>query len=261
MCLIVFAYGQHEHFPWIVAANRDEFYQRPTAPIERWQDHPDIVGGRDLLAGGSWMAVTAHPKFAAVTNYREPDPPEAPRSRGDLVRDFLLFGGSAAEFVDSLGDLQAFGGFNLLLADADGLFYVSNRSEAPLRQLQPGIYSLSNHLLDTPWPKVERARTAMHDYIARGATTNAEELLWSCLRDESKAPDEELPSTGISLEFERLLSSPFIQSATYGTRSSTVLVRDRLEGIRMEERTRDGSTRTRTVSFRDAPAGDSGVST
>lgn len=225
MCLILFALRQRPDLPLVVAANRDEFYARPTALAAPWPDAPDIVGGRDLRAGGSWLAFTRTGRWAAVTNFREPvSRASSGSSRGHLVSDFVR---GAAAPVDYLRELRPradeYDGFNLLVGDSDGVFWFSNRAaDHPLvgSPLPPGIYGLSNHLLDTPWPKVVRGKRELAAALAGGS--GAQELLPTLL-DRTLAAHLELPNTGVTLEQERALSPLFIAGSEYGTRSSTVV--------------------------------------
>jgi uncharacterized protein with NRDE domain len=227
MCLISVAFDAHPAFRLVVAANRDEFYARPAAPAAWWADAPQVLGGRDLREGGTWMGVTRAGRFAAVTNFRDPgfaQKADAP-SRGALVADFLRGSGDAEAYARELAArAAAYNGFNLLVGDEGGLFYLSNRAEG-VRRLEPGVYGLSNHLLDTPWPKVVRARRAMGDALAAagGAADGWESGLWEMLADRVIAADDDLPDTGVGSERERLLSPPFIRSDVYGTRASTVM--------------------------------------
>ncbi len=221
MCLILLAWKSHRRFPLVVAANRDEFFARPAASAWFWNDAPDVFGGRDLEAGGTWLGITRHGRFAALTNYRDPQRQVAgKRTRGDLVAGFLRGTASPADYAagvtQSGGD---YNGFNLLIADRNELRYLSNVDGAS-RPLEPGIYGRSNHRLDTPWPKVARARTALSATLDAIPDTAP---LFSMLRDEAIAADEHLPRTGVSLEWERLLSAAFVRSPGYGTRNSTVV--------------------------------------
>lgn len=231
MCLIVVGWRQHPDFPLVVAANRDEFYARPSALIGRWPERPEVLGGRDLEAGGTWLGVTTAGRFAAVTNVREPSVPKGRRSRGELPRDFLLASQPAGQYAAEI-DPGTFSGFNLLVADQDSLWYCSNRDGAP-RFLPPGIYGLSNHLLDTPWPKLVAARQA---FVTAIGTLPATQELFAMLANDEIVADEYLPQTGVPLEWERRLSAIFVRSETYGTRASTVLIQDRQGNIRLEER-------------------------
>jgi len=220
MCLILVAWRNHPEYPLVVAANRDEFYKRPTAPAAFWPDHPQLLAGRDLAAGGAWMGVTRQGRFAALTNFRDPvrHQPQAP-SRGRLVADFLTGDQAIDAYLDGL-DASACNGFNLLLGDGERLVAFSNVSNEG-HELKPGIYGLSNALLDTPWPKVGAGKTALE--AALDALPD-EQRLWALLRDDRTHPDDALPATGVPLEWERLLSAAFVRGADYGTRSSTVLI-------------------------------------
>lgn len=231
MCLILVAWQAHPGFPLVVAANRDEFHARPAREAEPWREDPRIVGGRDLEAGGTWLALGEGGRFAAVTNVREPGVPKGARSRGELPRDYLLGTAPPEVFAASL-DGSAYSGFNLLLADAGSLWYLSNRDGGP-RQLKPGIYGVSNHLLDTPWPKLAGAKER---FALALAGLPALEGLFEILADREIVPDHRLPATGVSLAWERLLSAIFVVSEAYGTRASTVVTRDREGRLRLEER-------------------------
>lgn len=223
MCLIVLAIHQHSQRPLLVAANRDEFYRRPSAAAEFWPEDRHILGGRDLQGQGTWLAVSRSGRWAAVTNVRNPrDMQPGRRSRGWLVRDYLLGNENPAEYLGALQrEAEAYPGFNLLVGDGPAVWYFSSRGAADPQRLQPGIYGLSNALLNTPWPKVQSARTALADLL-RAADPPAAPELFALLADEQCAADAELPSTGVSLEWERTLSPRFIRSADYGTRCSTV---------------------------------------
>jgi uncharacterized protein with NRDE domain len=237
MCLILFAYDSHPDYRLVLAANRDEFYDRPTAPAAFWEDSPDVLAGRDLRSGGTWMGVTRQGRVAAVTNFRDPagQNPDAP-SRGWLVSDFLQGRAGAREYLEQLASHSAeYNGFNLLLADATSLGYYSNRMQHP-RLLGPGVYGLSNALLDAPWPKIVRGRAALADLLATGSGPSLE-ALFQLLADREVAGDEALPDTGIPREMERVLSPAFIASPRYGTRSSTVLLLDREGSVTLAERT------------------------
>lgn len=231
MCLILVAWRAHADFPLVVAANRDEFYARPTLPAGRWADALQVIAGRDLEAGGTWLGITEAGRFAAVTNVREPALPKGRHSRGNLTREFLLGEMPASEAAAAIAG-DDYSGFNLLLADGEELCYVSNRDGAP-RRLAPGIYGVSNHLLDTPWPKLATAKKRFADALRRLPTS---ESFFSLLADDEIVPDHALPSTGVPLEWERLLSAIFVKSETYGTRASTLLTVTREGAIRLEER-------------------------
>lgn len=217
MCLIVVGWRAHADYPWVLAANRDEFYARPTALAARWPDAPQVIGGRDLEAGGTWLAITENGRFAAVTNVREPGLPPGRLSRGKLTRDFLLGEQDAMAYAqDIVGD--DYGGFNLLLGDGQQLVYCSNR-DGPPRVLPAGIYGLSNRSLDSPWPKLLKARQGFAEALP---ILPDERAFLKILADDEIVPDAELPATGVPLAWERLLSAIFVRSANYGTRASTL---------------------------------------
>jgi uncharacterized protein with NRDE domain len=224
MCLIVFAYKVHPVYKLLVAANRDEFYGRPTAPAHYWEDRPDILAGRDLEKMGTWMGVTTSGRFAALTNYRDPkEVTEGKRSRGELVADALKHKGNIKDYMQSLVKKKdLYPGYNLLVGDRTELYYYSNKGQE-LQKVEPGIYGVSNHLLNTEWPKVQKGKEDMSKII-NGEQVELVERLLSVLQNADQAPDELLPHTGVSLEWERMLSPLFIKSGNYGTRSSTVML-------------------------------------
>ncbi|CAH2715857.1 hypothetical protein BACCIP111895_03041 [Neobacillus rhizosphaerae] len=234
MCLILFAYQVHPVYKLIVAANRDEFYQRPTAPVHYWEDNPEILAGRDLEKMGTWMGVTTVGRFAALTNYRDPkELTDGKRSRGELVAEALKYKGNVKDYMHSLAENnEVYLGYNLLAGDANELFYYSNIGQV-LQKIEPGIYGISNHLLNTEWPKVKIGRGEMSQIITEKQGDLAGKLL-GLLQNSDSAPDGLLPSTGVSLEWERMLSPLFIKSEHYGTRSSTVLLMSERE-IQYEE--------------------------
>lgn len=220
MCLIVFAWRPSHAQPLILAANRDEFHARPTAPLAQWEDAPDVYAGRDLEAGGTWMGVTRQGRFAALTNIRDPDQPLGPRSRGELVARFLTGAAPIEQYLDQVAtDAHEYAGFNLLLGDGQRLFHFNSR-HAVAKRLEEGVYGISNANLDTPWPKLLRARSALEHRLHTPEPTD----LLDVLSDPSPAPVAELPNTGVGLATEQLLSSIFIASANYGTRASTALI-------------------------------------
>lgn len=229
MCLILFAYKQHPEYKLIIAANRDEFYNRPTSPAE-WSG--EILSGIDEKAGGTWMGINKSGQLAALTNYRNPaDMVPNKLSRGNLVYDYLKTG--------SLDDKHSeYSGFNLIYGTTNRLNYISNRSEGK-RELTPGVYGLSNHLLDTPWVKVERGKRALLETISGKFTTDD---LFSILKDDFEPSDSLLPDTGIGIEKERMLSPIFIKSSDYGTVSSTALTIDYSGNVHFTERTHKTKT-------------------
>lgn len=237
MCLILFAYRVHPDYPLILAANRDEFYARPALPLGWWQDAPDLLAGRDLAAGGTWAGITRSGRFAAITNYRDPARMRADApSRGALVGDFLRAAQTAPAYLDDVAAAGLpYNGFNLLAADPDaGLWYYGSRDGRP-RAVEAGIHGLSNALLDTPWPKVRRGKAGLQALLEAGVRPDPE-ALFTLLADTSHPPDAELPSTGVSPEWERLLSPAWIVSPTYGTRGSLVLLWRADGAVQMIER-------------------------
>ncbi|MBS1139597.1 MAG: hypothetical protein H6R13_1050 [Proteobacteria bacterium] len=221
MCLIVVGWRVHPDYPLVVAANRDEFYARPTAAMARWPDVPQVIGGLDLEAGGTWLGITDIGRFAAVTNVREPGMTKGLRSRGALTRNFLTTTVAASEYASQI-DYAQYSGFNLLLSDNDSLVYCSNREDEP-RTLAPGVYGLSNQLLDSPWPKLLQARERFAEALPGLPDESA---FFDLLSDQSIVADKNLPSTGVPIEWERLLSAIFVKSETYGTRASTLVWQD-----------------------------------
>ena len=238
MCLILLAHDAHPRYRLVVAANRDEAYARPTAPAAWWADAPGVLAGRDLLGGGTWMGITRGGRFAAVTNFREtaPPPPDAP-SRGHLVGGFLRGADAPDAYLRALAPRAGeYAGFNLLVGDGEELRYFGNRGEGEARTVDPGVHGLSNALLDTPWSKVERGKAGLAAALADRGEVDPE-ALFRVLWDAEPAPDAHLPDTGVGLERERTLSSPFIRSPEYGTRASTVLLVGRDGRVRFVERT------------------------
>ncbi len=227
MCLILFLYDKDPDYRLILAANRDEFYDRPTSPLAFWDDAPDVLAGRDLKGTGTWLGITKKDRIAAITNFREPDlfKPNAP-SRGLLISDYLT--GTKAPKI-YLKDIKAIGhrynGFNLIVGDKSGLYYYSNKTEK-IRKLNPGLYGLSNHLLDTSWPKVEKGKAGLKKLLTEKNQINTDDI-FSLLSDRTFAPDDRLPDTGIDLDWERMLSPMFITSDIYGTRSSSIVLIER----------------------------------
>lgn len=237
MCLILIALDSHPAFSLILAANRDEFYDRPSAVAGFWAEAPWILGGRDLRAGGTWLGIDRRGRLAAVTNYRQGQrEQDAPRSRGHLVGDYLRSGIEPRVHIERVQrDAALYNGFNLIAGDTGALWYFSNR-EGRARPLAPGVYGLSNHLLDTAWPKVTSGKNALHALLAADPAELIPNL-FGLLSDRNQAGDHLLPRTGVSDEWERLLSSAFIASSDYGTRSSTVVLVGREGRVVLVERT------------------------
>jgi uncharacterized protein with NRDE domain len=252
VCLILLSLNQHPNYPLILASNRDEFFKRPSKPLHTWNKPHKLIAGKDLDAGGTWLGITPDGRFAAITNFREfpqstnQNKGKALLSRGKLSHDFLASTQSAAEYIDELKKTaDCYPGYNLLLGELSGsasqISYYSNRSEAGPATLASGYHGLSNALLNTPWPKVEEGKAAMHSLLS-GQTprfcqpgldtpTNEQDIsdeLFKILANRKRYATEQLPDTGIGMEKEALLSSRFIYSDhehfNYGTRASTTLV-------------------------------------
>ncbi|PJC75322.1 MAG: hypothetical protein CO012_03610 [Syntrophobacterales bacterium CG_4_8_14_3_um_filter_49_14] len=235
MCLLLFSFMMHPQYSLVLAANRDEDYDRPSAPAAFWDDAPNILAGRDLKEWGTWLGITKKGRIAALTNYRDPaSVKEGAPSRGWLVSDFLRGHEEPLTYLQNLA-LRAdqYNSFSLILGDLSRLYYFSNRDG--LFALSPGLYGLSNHTLDTPWSKVERGKEALGLLLFRDQEPLPEEI-FNILTDRSMPDDESLPDTGVGREWERILSPIFISSPTYGTRSSTVLMIDRKGHVTFVER-------------------------
>ena len=239
MCLILFAYNVHPAYRLILAANRDEFYERPSAPADFWTRDPQILAGLDLKEKGTWLGVTRSGKFAAITNYRDPASwqTQAP-SRGKLVSRYLTGSNDPEKYLRNISKkAHAYNGFNILLGDANNLFAYSNRGE--IQKLSDGIYGLSNRLLNTPWPKVKRGKNLLKAALEKKGN-ELDESLFALLADRRPPPDDELPQTGVGLEWERILSPVFITSPVYGTRSSTILLIGKNRRVKFVEKVYDG---------------------
>lgn len=251
MCLILFAHNAHPEYPLIFAGNRDEFYDRPTAPVAFWDDAPHVLAGRDLKAGGTWLGITRRGHWATVTNVRDERPhrEDAP-SRGRLVADYLRDEPAPDAYLrDVAPQADRYNGFNLLVGTPEHTFYCSNRDGAP-RPVSPGIHGMSNAQLDDPWPKVERSTSRLRTLCEEREPSA--EALFDILNDRQPAPDDELPITGVGPETERMLSPPFIDGdEAYGTRASTVFLVHRSGQVTFAERSFDGGvpTETRDYSF------------
>ncbi|MBK6287776.1 MAG: NRDE family protein [Gammaproteobacteria bacterium] len=250
MCLIVIAWRSHRAYPLLIGANRDEFHDRPSLPAGFWCDAPQLCAGRDLLAGGSWLGITRGGRFAALTNFRAPEAKasNAP-SRGELVSAFLRGSDTPRSYLEQLQPQAArHAGFNLLLGELGGeLYYFSNRADA-IRRLEPGVYGLSNHLLDTPWPKVRAARANLAALIEAEPGTDE---IFALLGERSLPPAHELPDTGVGQQHEQLLAPCFIVSERYGTRASTVVRVSREGRVEFEEHSFDArGKRQQTVAHR-----------
>lgn len=258
MCLILFAFEHHPDFPLIVASNRDEFYQRPTELGHFWPDAPQLFAGRDREAGGTWMGVTKDGRFAAVTNFRErisstaddsdsnssaSDPQQATLSRGELTRQFLVGNATPYDYLEQIdANHQRYAGFNLLVGSLGAgkpptLYCYSNR-QRQINRLGPGLYGLSNGLLDESWPKVDGGKRALADILSHSSDPAT---LLPVLLDPTAAADDQLPDTGVDKNTERLLSSRFIRSELYGTRTATIVRIDKQRRIDWLEQSFDES--------------------
>ena len=235
MCLVTLAFQTHPHYPLVVVANRDEFYERPTAAAGFWSDHPNLLAGRDLEAGGTWFGVNKAGRWATVTNFRG-GAIMADLSRGGLPSSYLHDNSPELSqyFHNVLAEGERYSGFNLLAGTVNELAYCNNLNNE-VQSLAPGIYTLSNDLLDTPWPKAELARDTL-EHALRMDTLRSEDLV-SVLASRHCFPDGHLPDTGIGIEMERTLSPPFIVAHAYGTRCTTVLLIDNEGKVEFAEQT------------------------
>lgn len=259
MCLIIFAHQALDRYPLVVAANRDEFFTRETAEAAFWSsDHPDVLGGRDLLAGGTWLGLSRQGRFAAVTNIRDPSQLEVkPRSRGELTREFLTGAQSARDYCRDLEQhFDDYAGYNLLVSDGRDLCYVNNL-HGRIEVLEPGIYGLSNGLLNNDWPKVRRGRERLASLLEQPELLKTDALL-GLMADRQPASDDELPDTGVPLELERKLSSAFIHNPErlYGTRCSSAVILSAEGRHRFSERNFDDQGETGSSHYFqfDSPA-------
>ena len=220
MCLLLLAIDSVPDRPWLLLGNRDEFHARPTAPAQTWEDAPTIVGGRDLRAGGSWLAIERSGRYAAVTNVRSGSPVSAACSRGELVGDFVSGATPPADYVAAVAQRRGeYGPFNLIVGDATAAWFVSS-IDGMARRLAGGIHAFSNGSLDDEWPKMRRLRTRFATMQQSGEMDNTAWL--DLLADTEQPQDGELPDTGVGLELERRLAPIFIRGETYGTRASTL---------------------------------------
>lgn len=241
MCLIHFHLQDHPNYKLIVAANRDEFYDRPTEKAHYWPDAPFLLAGRDMLQQGTWLGITKAGRFAALTNIRDFSlEGEDKKSRGHIVREFLSTTISPSQFLDNIrNERDAYAGFNILVGDTSGLFHYNNADNA-ITAVPAGTHSLSNATLNTPWPKVVKGRARLDNYLRQTDHVKTDNL-FHILENEEEAPDSMLPNTGIGLELERKLSASFIKTPNYGTRSATVVLINRKYDVVFSERTyKDG---------------------
>ena len=239
MCLLLLALDAHPCYRLVLAANRDEFYDRPTAAAAFWNEWPELLAGRDLRDGGTWLGITRKGRLAAITNYRDPSSvkEDAP-SRGELVRGFLLSAENPETYLARLSKkAHHYNGFNLVIGAEGRYFWFSNRNGPP-QKLCPGIYGICNHLLDTPWPKVTAGKARLKELLSE--TLNPESV-FQMLSNRYIPPDDHLPDTGVGLEWERSLGAIFVERPGYGTRSSTLLTIDQNNHVTFVEKTHDTS--------------------
>lgn len=242
ICIVNFHLQEHPKYKLIIAANRDEFLDRPTAPAYFWEDQADILAGRDLRAMGTWMGITRTGRFATLTNHRNPQLERPDKlSRGEIVTDFLTNEQATDEFLRELHEKNTqYNGFNLVVGTVDQLHYYSNQQHE-IVPIVSGTHSISNHLLNTAWPKVTKAKLLLNEYVHNNEQINPDEL-FAILNNRDIVSDENLPKTGIPLDLERQLSSIFIEMPDYGTRSSTVILVSHQNEVTFIERTyRQGS--------------------
>lgn len=248
MCLLNFQLNSHNRYKLVMAANRDEEYSRPTEAAHFWEDHPDLLGGRDLRGMGTWLGITKDGRFSALTNVRNTKEllSTHSKSRGHLVRDFLTGDDRPEEYLKKVAEAGAdYAGFNLLVGDKSGLYYLNNYENEVIR-VEDGVHGLSNHHLDTPWPKVVKGRDGLKSVMENQDTDI--EALFKLLRDDETA-DSGLPDTGLSKELERNLSPLFINMDKYGTRCSTVILIDQSDHVTFVERTYENGEETGEVRY------------
>jgi uncharacterized protein with NRDE domain len=273
VCLVAFAINSSARWPLVIAANRDEFWERPTLPLGRWHSATgqEIIAGRDLRAGGTWLGISPGGRVAFLTNVREAQPAAAPRSRGELVTRWLEASADASDFAQALEqEGAAYGGFNLVLGNfqTNAWTWLSNRhgvastlhKHLHFQALAPGVYGLSNAALNTPWPKTTTLQRVLADALSDQAQAPADDVLeaplWTALANRDRAPHEQLPATGVPLAMEEALSSAFVDfpERGYGTRSSTVLLAS-AQGDRENAQRWDVTVRERTHLPRSEKAG------
>lgn len=236
MCLINFQFHEHPKYKLVLMANRDEFYERPTASAHFWEDEQDILAGRDLVQHGTWLGITKQGRLAALTNFRDPQKLTSDKmSRGNIVRDYLTEDVSPQEFLKSLKkNKDTYAGFNVIVGSTEELFHYNNVKNE-VTGIPPGTHGLSNHFLNTPWPKVTKGKKNLKEYITKQEEIETNEL-FKIISDAEEAQDKDLPQTGVGIELERKLSPLFIKTPEYGTRSTTVLLVDNENYVTFVER-------------------------
>ncbi len=241
MCLIILSLKTFKDYPFVIAANRDEFYNRPAQAAAFWNEHPYLLAGKDLKDGGTWLGITRNGKFAALTNFRDlRNINESAPSRGNLVKNFLINNITAEEYSEILlSEGRIYNGFNLICGNLKKLFYFSNIN-GKVEIINEGIHGLSNHLLNTNWPKVDSGKKKLKDLLASNHVEA--NRIFELLYDETPAADNKLPDTGVGIQLERLLSPMYIKSEQYGTRCSTVILIDKENNVTFAESTYDNVT-------------------
>jgi uncharacterized protein with NRDE domain len=235
MCLILLAWRAHTDYPLVLGGNRDEAYERPSAPAEFWNDDLQIFGGRDLEMGGTWLGITRSGRVAAVTNFRDGTGTVAARSRGELTAGFLRGSATPRAYLRGVAPhAQDYRGYTLVVGDQEQLFAFSNRGGG-IEELAPGVHGVSNHLMNTPWPKIVRGKQRLKALLNVGEAELAEGL-FQALADRAVAPDAELPDSGVGLRRERELSPAFVAGERYGTRATTVILVSRRNEVVIVER-------------------------
>lgn len=247
MCTLVFAYKVHPRYDLIFLGNRDEFKNRPTESAHFWQSNPSILAGIDLEKGGTWTGITRQGRMAFITNHRNFSLSSVSKlSRGYLTRDFLAGNTDSLDYLKNLEQQRReYAPYNLIVGTLAQLWFYSN-IEDQIRLLPAGLYGLSNGFLDTPWPKVIKAKSRLAQLITAEFTLDQ---LFSILADTEQAPDEALPDTGTTLELERMLSSIHIDSPNYGTRFKTIILIDKSGRVEFHEASLDEQRQWKQLSF------------
>ncbi|WOT05303.1 NRDE family protein [Shewanella youngdeokensis] len=240
MCILFVALKAHPQYPLIICANRDEYHHRPTEPAHFWPNHEQLLAGRDLEAGGTWLGVNQQGLIAALTNIRDPELTQSDmRSRGELPLRALSAEGIDASWLSRHSHF--YNPFNLLFGDEHALHCYDSRNKT-LNQLSAGFHSISNGALDDIWPKMSRGTQAIEAHISTNSEPNIDDLL-TIMKDQTQASDTDLPQTGVSLEWERHLSSIYIQHPEYGTRSTSIILKDHQAKLHFSEVRYDGKGR------------------
>ena len=237
MCLILFSYQMHPLYPLVLAANRDEYYSRPTAPLGFQDGARQILSGRDIKHKGTWMGLTKTGRLSAITNFRDPlKIVENAPSRGHLVSDFLTTDEPPKTYLEKVKSMgNRYNGFNIIVGDTNGLLYYSNRRNS-IQEIRPGLYGLSNKFLDTPWPKIEKGKAYLKEIVDNNEKINPENI-FNILKNDAYPPSHMLPNTGVGRCWEKILSPLFISSKYYGTRSSSIILMEKTGKVTFMERT------------------------